>query len=280
MAISIKDLNTTKAIFPPRILIYGTEGIGKTTLAHEFPNPVFLQTEDGTPHGIELQSFGHLQSFRSVMEAIAALYSEEHDRKTVVIDSLSALQWLVWQEVCERGDEKGEAKERIDDFGYGKGYDYALNVWHEFLEGINALRTDRGMTLVFIAHARIKEFKDPETEPYDRYEIDLHQNKKKTSTLELFVRMMDAILILKKEVQIKKDNPKDDKSRGRGDGGVITWICSKGRPAYIAKSRYPLPEKIPYKLGEGYAKIAPHLAGLPADEAEAEPAAPAKKRAA
>lgn len=276
MAISLKMLNTKESRLPPSILIYGTEGIGKTTLASEFPKPAFLQTEDGAPRDLEVMSFGHLTDFAQVMEAIAWLYAEEHDRKTVVVDSLSNLQRLVWQEVCARGDEKGEAKARIDDFGYGKGYGYALNVWQEFLEGINALRIDRGMTVIFIAHGTIREFKDPETEPYDRYEIDLHSSKTKTSTLELFKRETDAIFILKREVQIKKDNPKDNRSRARGEGGSIPWICTKERPSYAAKSRFPLPEKIPYQKGQGFKKLEPFIYGKAiADEGEESEVAPA-----
>ena len=86
MAISIKNLHQVKAHLPPRVLIYGPPGIGKTTLASEFPNPVWLQVEDGVPSDLALNSFGRLTTYDEVMEAIAALYTEEHQGKTVVLD--------------------------------------------------------------------------------------------------------------------------------------------------------------------------------------------------
>src|ERR1017187_5718101 len=105
MAISMKDLKQIGGIEPPRILLYGPEKGGKTTLANEFPNAVFLQTEQGTGR-LKLNSFGKLQSFAEVMDAITALYQEEHKYKNVVVDSVTALQTLIWVETGERGDDK------------------------------------------------------------------------------------------------------------------------------------------------------------------------------
>ncbi|WP_449395554.1 AAA family ATPase [Devosia riboflavina] len=67
MALSISDLKKVRADLPPRILFYGPPGIGKTTIAAEFPKPVFLQIEDGTPGEVELNSFGRLETFDQVM---------------------------------------------------------------------------------------------------------------------------------------------------------------------------------------------------------------------
>src|SRR6188472_386951 len=100
MAISIKSLHRKTATEPPRILLYGPEKAGKTTLASEFPNPVFLQIEDGTG-SLELDTFGKLTSYADVVDAITALMTEEHSFKTVVLDSVSALQPLVWAETGE-----------------------------------------------------------------------------------------------------------------------------------------------------------------------------------
>ena len=89
--ISLADIHETTATLPPRVLVHGQEGVGKTTLASKFPEPVFLQTEDGTPAGLKLTSFGLLSSYRDVRDALTAL-GGEHDFGTVVLDSLDALE--------------------------------------------------------------------------------------------------------------------------------------------------------------------------------------------
>jgi AAA domain len=95
----IADIHRATATLPPRILIHGLEGVGKTTLAARFPDPVFLQIEDGTGN-LELVTFGLLDSLAAVQEAIAALGNEDHDFHTLVLDSVDALEPLVWAAVC------------------------------------------------------------------------------------------------------------------------------------------------------------------------------------
>ena len=262
MAISLADLKRVRADKPPRILIYGPPGIGKTTLASEFPASVFLQVEDGTPGDIELTSFGDLNSFRDVMDALGALYTEDHEFQTVVVDSVTELQRLVFAETCDRGDDKGNPKANIEDFGYGKGYVYAQRVWSDFLEGLNALRRDRNMCIVLIAHSTVSRFDDPETVSYDRYEIDLHS--KSVGAIE---REMDAIFLVKKPVQVKKEDVGFNKERARGEEGGVPTIHAVGKPAYTAKNRYGMPPSLRYDRGKGFAVLAPFFPGYVEPEA-------------
>lgn len=269
MAISLKDLKKVTADQPPRVLIYGAAGVGKTTLASEFPKPVFLQVEEGTPGNSVLTSFGKLNSYQDVIDAMMALYNEDHEFKTVVIDSVTELQKFVFAETCKRGDEKGNAKNNIEDFGYGKGYVYATRVWQDFLDGVNALRRDKGMCVVLIAHSTVQRFDDPETVSYDRYEIDLHS--KSVGAIE---REMDAIFLLKQPVQVKTEDQGFNKQRARADGGGVVLIHTVGKPAYTAKNRYGIPATVRYDLGQGFAALAPYLPGnnsAPAQPAAVEP---------
>src|SRR5690606_25160317 len=98
-----------------------------------------------------LVSFGKLTTFQEVYDALGALYTEEHQYRTVVIDSVTELQKLVFAETGARGDDEGKTYARIEDFPYGKGYVYAMAVWSDLLDGLDALRNDRGMNVILIA---------------------------------------------------------------------------------------------------------------------------------
>ncbi len=120
MAISLAQLTRANAPKPPRILIHGVAGVGKTTFASEANKPVFVQTEDGLGT-LASAHFPLARTYEEVIEALAALYTEPHDFKTVVIDSVDWLEPLVWAKACR---DNGWAS--IEDAGYGKGYVAAL----------------------------------------------------------------------------------------------------------------------------------------------------------
>lgn len=268
MAISLSDLKTVRADKPPRVLIYGPPKMGKTTLASEFPASVFLQIEDGQGT-TALTSFGKLNTFGEVIDAMSALYAEDHDFGTVVTDSITEMQRLIFAETCARGDDKGNAKANIEDFGYGKGYIYALRLWQEYLDGLNALRNDKGMCIVAIAHSRVKRFDDPETVSYDRYEIDLHEK-----AVGMIEREMDAILLLKRPVVVKQDDAGFNKKRNRADtSGDARLIYCQGTNAFVAGNRYDMPPSFRFDRGQGFAVLAPYFPGYAAPVAEQKDAA-------
>ena len=128
MAISLASISRSTPK-PPRIVIFGDAGIGKTTFAVSAPDPIVLQTEDGLG-ALDVPAFPLAKSFGEVMEAIYSLYEEDHLYKTLVVDSLDWAEPLIWQQVCQ-----SSKVESIESLGYGKGYIEALTYWRQLFEG-------------------------------------------------------------------------------------------------------------------------------------------------
>ena len=251
MAISLASLKSGRDTRPPRVLVHGVSGVGKTTLAAAADKPVFLQTEDGLGV-LDAQTFGLLKTFDQVMEGLGSLYTEDHDFKTLVVDSVDWLEPLVWAKVCSANNWSS-----IEQPGYGKGYIEAVNVWREYIEGLNALRDDKGMTIVQIAHTEVKRFENPETEPYDRYIIKLHKQ-----AAALLMEHSDCVLFANYRVSTVQSK---DKKTTRAVGGGDRVLYTTERPAFLAKNRYSLPDTLPLDWSE----LSQHIPALTTQQKEA-----------
>jgi hypothetical protein len=135
---NLADIRKCTAQLPPRFLIHGAEGVGKTTIASKFPVPIFLQTEDGCPSGVEIPSFGPIDNFADLRSAIGALASEPHQYQTIVIDSLDATEELIWRDAC-----RSQGWSSIESPGYGKGYVIVDSWWIDKLKGLEEFSARR-----------------------------------------------------------------------------------------------------------------------------------------
>jgi hypothetical protein len=253
MAISLSSLKRAAAPKPPIALVYGVGGVGKTTLAADAPNPVFLCIEDGLtvdrPHWTPDQ----LRTFDDVMAALGTLYTEAHDFRTLVVDSVDWLEPIVWAAAC-----RANGWANIEQPGYGKGYAAAVDIWRQYLDGLNALRNERGMTVLQIAHSDIKRFDSPEHEPYDRYQIKLHRGSS-----ALLIEHADLVAFLNYRVSTVKSDAGFNKKVVRGVGGGDRVLYTAERPAFIAKNRYPaMPDVIPLPDGNPWSAVAPFIPAL------------------
>lgn len=251
MAISLKSLTRKAEIKPPRILVYGVEGIGKSTFAANAPNPVFLWTEDGQG-ALDVAGWPVAKTFDDVLEMIGVLANEKHDFNTVVIDTLDWLEPLVWAKVVEEWNEVEEKQvDEIESIGYGKGYKLARKHWRMYLEGLSVLNKQHNMAIIQIAHNQIKRFDSPETEPYDRYVVKLHEQAS-----SLVREFSDVVAFANYHVSVLKTDVGFKKDVSRGVGGARYLYLSE-KPAYQAKNRYNMGDKCGLKWDD----FASHLPG-------------------
>jgi hypothetical protein len=215
---------------PHKLVIYGPDGVGKTTFAAGAPAPIFLGAEDGT-NNMDVHRFPNLKTLQSFKEALNALANEKHEFKTAVIDSLDWLEVIVWDHVVKKENKPNVTS--IDDFGYGKGYSHALDEWRDLLPLVDAIR-DKGMNFVAIAHTKMKTFQDPATpQGYDRYQLKLHDG-----AAALWRECVDTVLF----ANYLTHTSSEDKKRGFGEGERA--IYTERRPGFDAKNRNGLPFKL------------------------------------
>jgi hypothetical protein len=233
-------IHTGRRHTPPRLLIYGTEGIGKSTTAAQAPNPIFIPTEDGLDQ-IDCSSFPLAGKLADVELALQSLLNEKHDFQSVVIDSVDWLERLIWDVLCE---QYGVSSIEKVDGGYAKGYTHALTHWRKVLNDLNALRSKRGMCVILLAHAKVEKFEDPEHSTYDRYSPRLHRH-----ATALITEWADAVLFATRKIITKTEEGGFGRDRtiaaGLGKAGGERVLRTLGSPACVAKNRYDLPAELP-----------------------------------
>jgi hypothetical protein len=215
-----------------RINIQGTDGIGKSTFGAGADTPIFIQAEDGLSF-INAPRFPQADTWAEMLEQVKSLVTEEHQYKTVVLDTTDAAAKLGEAYVCEQNGWSSAADPKA---GYGAFYVAEENAWGHLLSGLNVLHTQKGMNVILLSHVASKAYKDPELEPYDRWEMRC--NKKVNSLIKDWV---DFNLFANYETQLIKDG---QKARGvsYGNRGLYTRFAA----AYDAKSRLELPNKLEF----------------------------------
>ena len=241
MALSLSSISVDTAVRAPRILLLGTEKIGKTTFAASAPNPIFLSIrgEQGTD-GLGVSKFPTIDTFTMLMEAIGVLAQDNHKYQTVVIDSVSTLETLIWQHVC-----KLDGKETIERVlgGFHKGYGEALKYWRDMTDGLDYLREHKGMSSILIGHVKVKPFNDPLSEPYDTYIPTL--NDKASAAL---MQWADTILFANSKVSVQK---MEDVGTGRAKQIAERKLFTQKRPAHPGGGRHVY-GRIPYEIELSY----------------------------
>lgn len=217
-----------------KVVIYGPEGIGKSTFAAEFPNPVFIDTE-GSTDNMDVARLDKPTSWTMLNNEIAFIKANPTECGTLVIDTIDWAESMAVTDVCAQHGKKG-----IEDFGWGKGYTYVQEEMGRFLNSLSDL-VDMGINVVLTAHAQIKKFEQPdEMGSYDRYELKLGQ-KTGSKTAPLVKEWADMVLFANyKTLVMTTDNGKK-----KAQGGERVMYTNH-RPAWDAKNRHGLPDELPF----------------------------------
>jgi hypothetical protein len=244
-----------------RYVMYGPEGVGKSSLAADAPSPIFLDIDDGSA-GLDVARYpfrdedgGHVPlTYAEVIGALEDLEANPHEYKTLVIDTADRLEALMWKHILKRDsvpsalNKSGKEFHSIEEFGYGKGYQLAVDEWRELGRRLDALRSKRGMTIVILAHTQIRTFKNPEGEDYDRYSLRI--NEKAAGFLREWA---DTTGFACFEEGGSKLDP-DAKAKGYSTGRRLLKLVRTA--TYDAKTRLALPEQVELDPDHPWAPLA------------------------
>lgn len=221
---------TGQEVTPPKILLYGVEGIGKTTFGADAPKALFMRTEEGLDY-IEADAMPLVTSWNDVRDQVNFLKTEDHGYKTLVVDSVDWLERHLFDDVA-----KSQGKQHIEDIGYGKGFLTAAEQFQGLLNQFSRLHRDKKMSIILLAHAQIERFNDPAGESYDRYSPAL---AKKVSAVAR--EWADDVLFANFKT-VKKTADKNGERRIAAMAERV--IYASDRPSHIAKTRSGIPEEI------------------------------------
>lgn len=245
MAKSLSSLNSSKSDKPPITLLYGVDGVGKTSLAAEWPDPIYIHTEgEEPPNDVDMPTPGVMEIYDELVSIIEELCGEDHDRKTVIFDSLDGIEPLVWAKTCERLGVNS-----IEEPGFGKGYVETDAEWAYLMSGIMALK-QRGIAVVMLAHPEIVRFDSPTTDPYSRYGIKMHKRAS-----NMIREKSDIVGFINYRMSLKEKEVGPKKKVAHGEGGGDRVIHLEERPGFLAKNRYSMPANMPFKKGDGYKSL-------------------------
>ena len=242
MAFDLSTVTSEAIVRPPRMILLGVEKIGKSCFAASSDRPFFIPVrgEDGIDDIPVPKLSSPVQSYDECLGWLGALHGGEHNYGTVVIDSTSTLEPMVWKKTCE---EHGESCIEKILGGYGKGYTETLKYWRALADWLDALRRDRHMASILIGHVTIKRIDDPIVGSYDSFVWDIHHR-----AASLLYKWADVILFANSKVVVKSEDAGFGKEIKRGmDVMGGRYLYTQKKPSHPGGGRGVF-GRIPYEL--------------------------------
>jgi hypothetical protein len=240
MAISLSSLSSPSNTRPLIFTIVSDGGMGKTTLASLFPRPVFIRTEDGTQsiaNRKDIALFPVASSIAEVMEAIQTLRTEKHKFSTLVIDSVTKFNIMVESEVLA-SDPRAKGLNQAHG-GYGNAFDMVSKLHRDLREMAGALSSERGMHIVFIAHAATEMVDLPDADPFMRYSIPMHRK-----SIPHYTNDVEVVAYIKQKTYTTGEG---DKKKAVTDGSRI--ITCYPTPSHVSKNRLGISADMIFEQG-------------------------------
>ena len=229
------EINTGVVKTPLKVIIYGTEGVGKTTLASKFPKPLFIDAENGSG-ALNVARYPYPTSWQMLMSEVQEFLNNPQGYKTLVIDSIDWAEAKAIEMICAGMKVNG-----IEDIGWSKGYTYLNEEMGRLLNLLTEV-INRGVNVVLIAHMVIRTITKPEeTGSYDRYELKLKQAKN-GNNCQLVKEWADLILFCNYREFLVADKTTGKK---KATGGKERIMYTEHAATWDAKNRFGLPEVLP-----------------------------------
>lgn len=213
-----------------RVLVYGENGVGKSSFAAQWPEPIFLNLEDGVGD-LDVASTDLIRSLDQFKEAMVAASSD--DFGTVVVDTVDWLEKLVFQDVA-----RAAGKKTVEDIGFGRGYQAVERAWQDLFVGFDWL-IGKGKHVLFTCHEVKLKFENPEGDSYNYWKPSL--NEKGSGVLS---EWCDEVFFLRFRTSTVQKTEAFNNKRALGVGGKERYICTTKSAAYEAKNRLGLPDEI------------------------------------
>lgn len=223
-----------------KAVIYGPEGIGKSTLAGALPNPLFIDVEDGTSQ-LDVRrvnaKISTWDDFLNVIhEVVAEIKKDSGFCRTLVIDTIDAAELLEIEWLCKK-----YKTDNIETYNYGSGSNYLRNNMNELLKILNGINKTYGINVVLLAHSYTRKWEKPdELGSFDRYELKLSKKN-----APLIKEWCDALFFINYKTRVVSD--KDNKNSKKLVGGE-RLIYSNHHATWDAKNRYGLGDELPLEF--------------------------------
>ena len=232
------EINTGVVKTPLKVIIYGTEGVGKTTLASKFPKPLFIDAENGSG-ALNVARYPYPTSWQMLMSEVQEFLNNPQGYKTLVIDSIDWAEAKAIEMICAGMKVNG-----IEDIGWSKGYTYLNEEMGRLLNLLTEV-INRGVNVVLIAHMVIRTITKPEeTGSYDRYELKLKQAKN-GNNCQLVKEWADLILFCNYREFLVADKTTGTTGKKKATGGKERIMYTEHAATWDAKNRFGLPEVLP-----------------------------------